>query len=393
MAWGSGLIMAIAVGAAGWPAASALAHFRSNSPAPVKLGGIFVTSGAPSLVSLPILNGYKLAFAQANAQGGISGHKIAYLTKDDNYQPSNTKPAVQQLVESDHVLAMAGVFGSDDSNAVIPYLEGAKVPFVDPIGGGADVAHRSWVWQSEPSYALEGKVIAGYISKSLRHVRKVAIVYQVGANEPENASMGKIFSKKHIGMTTISYAATAQDMSAQVSRVQQYNPDIVVLLGTPLPTSLFVKQAAAVGYAPKHGYFANYPEGDPGWLTLTSGEANGSLVSSYADLTGHNPVAKAYRAALARYGKHGKYNGYAYSNYGLYGYFNAGLVIRALKLAGPNANRTRLQTVLNTRFRKYKSGFTGLLSWTPTYRYGVKQFKVYKIHGSQFNPITGWLNG
>ena len=194
-------------------------------------------------------------------------------------------------------------------------------------------------------------------------------------------------------MTTVSYASTAVDMSAQVSQVQGYNPDIVVLLGTPLPTSIFVKQAAAIGYSPKHGYFANYPEGDPGWLTLTKPYANGSLVSSYADLTGHNPVAKAYRAALARYGKHRKYAGYGYSNYGLYGYFNGTLMLRALKLAGPNPTRVRLQTVFNTKFRKYKSGFTGVLNWTPTYRYGVTQFKVYKIHGSQFKPITGWLGG
>jgi ABC-type branched-subunit amino acid transport system substrate-binding protein len=373
-------------------ASAAQAREWHNAATPIKLGGIFVTSGAPTLVSLPILSGYRLAFAQANALGGISGHRIQYLTEDDGYNPSNTTPAARKLVESDGVLAIAGVFGSDDSNAVIPYLDGAKVPFVDPIGGGANVAHKSWVWQSEPSYALEGKVIAGYIARSVHHVRRVSVVYQVGANEPEIAAMRKVLAKKHIGMTTVSYSATTQDMSAQISQVQGYNPDMVVLLGTPLPTSIFVKQAAAVGYTPKHGYFANYPEGDPGWLGLTRPYAEGSLVSSYADLTGNNPVAKAYRAALVRYGKHGKFGGYGYSNYGLYGYFNAGLVLRALRIAGPKTNRAHLQSVLDTRFRKFRSGFTGVLNWTLSYRYGVKQFKVYRISGSRFKPITGWIS-
>jgi hypothetical protein len=67
-------------------------------------------------------------------------------------------------------------------------------------------------------------------------------------------------------------------------------------------------------------------------------------------------------------------------------------MVRALKLAGSNPSRSSLQHVLDTKFRGYKSGFTGALNWTPSYRYGVKQFKIYKIHGSSFVPITGWLS-
>ncbi|HEV3311418.1 MAG TPA: ABC transporter substrate-binding protein, partial [Chloroflexota bacterium] len=285
---------------------------RSHSPSAIRIGGIFVMSGDPTLVSLPILNGYELGFRQANAGGGVHGHQIDYLTQDDGYDPSKTTSAARKLVENDGVLAMAGVFGSDDSNALIPYLDAQKVPFVDPIGGGANVAGKSWVWQSEPSYSLEGKVIGDYLAAKL-HVHKVAVVYQTGANEPENAAIKAVFGPKHISMITVPYGANAQDMSSQVSQVQGYNPNIAVLLGTPLPTSIFVKDAAAIGYKPPKGYLANYPEGDPGWLGITAGDANGSLVSSYADLTGNNPVAKAYKAAIKKFGKNGKYNGFAYS--------------------------------------------------------------------------------
>jgi hypothetical protein len=138
---------------------------------------------------------------------------------------------------------------------------------------------------------------------------------------------------------------------------------------------------------PKYGFIANYPMGDPLWLALI-GAANGegNHVSSYADLTGHNVVAKAYRAAIATY------HGEKYSNYGLYGYFNAMLFFKALKLAGKNLTRASLQHVLDYKFRHYDTGFTGRINWTPTQHYGARQFKMYRIHNGSFVPVTGWLN-
>lgn len=358
----------------------------SGASKPIKIGGVFASFGSPSVLASPILAGYKLAFKEINAHGGIYGRRIDYLTQDDNYDPSKAVPAVRQLVQAQHVFAVAGIFGSDDSNAALPYLESMHVPFFDPIGGGASVSRRHWVWQSEPEYAREGLVIGSYIGRHI-HVRRVAVLYQVGINESEVAAIKAKLKHFHAAIKPVPYHATDVAMSAQLAQVRQYNPDIVVLLGTLVPTSQFVKTAAGNGYRPKKGYFANYPQGDPTWLQLTSGQANGSLVSSYADLTGRNAESTAYRKAIKRYDHR-----QAYTNYGLYGYFNGGLLIRALKLAGKKLSRSALQRVFDTKFRNYKSSFTGVLNWTPSYRYGVRQFKVYRISGSQFKPLTGWLS-
>jgi ABC-type branched-subunit amino acid transport system substrate-binding protein len=352
----------------------------------IKIGGVFASFGSPSVLASPILAGYKLAFKAANAHGGIYGRRIDYVTQDDNYDPSKTVPAVRQLVQAQHIFAVAGIFGSDDSNAALPYLESAHVPFVDPIGGGASVSGRHWVWQSEPEYAREGTVIGSYLGQHL-HVHRVAVLYQVGINEPEVAAIKTRLKSFHGSVKPVPYHATDVAMSPQLAQVRQYNPDIVVLLGTLVPTSQFVKTAAGNGYRPKKGYFANYPQGDPTWLQLTSGQTNGSLVSSYADLTGNNAESRAYRNAIKHYDRHQQY-----TNYGLYGYFNGGLLIRALRLAGKNPSRSALQRVLDTKFRNYKSSFTGVLNWTQSYRYGVRQFKIYRISGSQFKPLTGWLS-
>jgi branched-chain amino acid transport system substrate-binding protein len=352
----------------------------------IKLGSVIDQSGRGTVISSHILAGYKLAVTETNAHGGIRGRKIDYTALNDGYDPSQTLPAAKQLVESDGVFAVMGVFGSDDANVAAPYLEQSHVPFFDPIGGGVSIRGKHWIWQTEPDYAREGKVIARYVTKSL-HAKRVAVLYQVGIGEPQRDAIKKVMHQ--YGGTFVgdaSYASTDSNLSGQVLRLRGDNPDVIVLNGTPTPTTAFVHDASLLGYKPKDGFIANYPMGDPLWIALVGKDsAEGFHVSSYADLTGKNRVATSYRRAIA------KYHGEAYSNYGLYGYFNATLLFKAVGLAGKSLTRAALQKVLDTKFRHFDTGFAGTLTWTPTQRFGARQFKIYKIHNGAFVPVTPWL--
>ena len=44
-------------------------------------------------------------FAKVNEAGGIDGHKVTLVAKDDAYDPTKTPPLATELVEKDHVLA------------------------------------------------------------------------------------------------------------------------------------------------------------------------------------------------------------------------------------------------------------------------------------------------
>jgi ABC-type branched-subunit amino acid transport system substrate-binding protein len=385
-----GLIFLVAVilGATdAWAAAPAAPSREPGVTASsIKIGGILDQTGHGTLVSKPILAGYDLAITEANATGGINGRKIDYSAANDNYDPSQTLSKAKDLVEGQNVFAILGIFGSDDAAVAAPYLQRQQVPFFDPIGGGVNLGNDPWIWQTEPDYGREGRVIARYAATTL-HAKRVAVVYQVGVGEKQVAAIRATLPRFHAAMVgTASYNSTDSNLQGQVIRIRSDNPDLVVLNGTPTPTAAFLQYARLLNFSPKDGYIANYPMSDPLWLALTGANSEGDYVCSYADLTGNNGVAKKYRAAIT------KYNGEAYSNYGLYGYFNASLFLKALKLVGKNLTRKRLQQVLDTKFRHYKTGFTGNLNWTPTQHYGARQFKMYKIHNHQFVPVTGWLN-
>ena len=100
--------------------------------APIVLGSICSCSG-PQAAVLGDAGKVIMAWANSvNANGGINGHPVKMIVKDDSANPATTLQNAKELVEQDHVMAIVG----DDSLAdasIAAYMTGKQVPVV----GGA----------------------------------------------------------------------------------------------------------------------------------------------------------------------------------------------------------------------------------------------------------------
>ena len=67
-------------------------------------------------------------FDKVNAEGGIKGRKINFISYDDAYNPTKTMEATRKLVEEDNVLFILASLGTNTSQAVHPYLNSQKIP-------------------------------------------------------------------------------------------------------------------------------------------------------------------------------------------------------------------------------------------------------------------------
>src|SRR5437763_3987909 len=138
---------------------------------------------------------------------------------------------MKQLVESNGGFAVLGVFGSDDVKSIPSYVESKHVPLIDPIGGGVDIAGKRCIWQTEPDYGREGRVMARYVTQTL-HAKRVAILYQVGIGEVQRDALKQLLPKYGASLVgEASYEQTDSSLSGQVLRLRSSNPDIIVLNG------------------------------------------------------------------------------------------------------------------------------------------------------------------
>jgi len=109
---------------------------------PIKIGVVATLSGKP-LPATAGPEGLKAWAATINGQGGLAGHEVQIIVKDDGNDPTKSLTAVKQLVEEDHVVALTSWSNLETSWS--DYVEDQKVPVV----GGQSYAP---VWMQSPDF-------------------------------------------------------------------------------------------------------------------------------------------------------------------------------------------------------------------------------------------------
>lgn len=165
------MTVAVVLGSITIVADSATAQKRYNpgaSDAEIKIGNIAPYSGPVSAASV---NGKTIAayFNKVNAEGGIHGRKIRFISYDDAYSPPKTVEQARRLIESDEVLLIFYSVGTPTNSAIQRYMNVRKVPQLFVATGAVkwnDPKNFPWTMGWAPSYQSECATIprAGSLS-------------------------------------------------------------------------------------------------------------------------------------------------------------------------------------------------------------------------------------
>jgi ABC-type branched-subunit amino acid transport system substrate-binding protein len=261
-----GRLLAVLAGTALVAAIAATAASGSRTADPgvtatsIKIGGTFPLTGVASLYkTIPAAEA--AYFAYVNAQGGVNGRKIDFEILDDAYDPAQTVPLVQQLVDKDKVFAVVGSLGTAPGLSTWGFLNDNKVPQVllatgDSYWGFCAVkacGGRKYTWTSgwQPDYPGEGKIYGQYIAKNMPNA-KVGVLYQndaYGKNYFAGLRVG-LGAKKGSIVDAESYDVTNPSLTQQVLTLKSKGADTFVVFGTPTPTITALVTATKVGWTP-----------------------------------------------------------------------------------------------------------------------------------------------
>ena len=114
-------------GLTGKPAVAQKKYDPGASDTEIKVGNIMPYSGPASAYGV---EGKTEAayFNKINAEGGINGRKIRFVSYDDAYSPPKTVEQARKLVESDEVLLIFNSLGTPSNTAIQKYMNAKKVP-------------------------------------------------------------------------------------------------------------------------------------------------------------------------------------------------------------------------------------------------------------------------
>src|SRR5580692_11928276 len=97
-------------------------------------------------------------FNKVNAEGGINGRKITFISYDDGYSPPKAVEQARKLVESDEVLFIFQSLGTPSNSAIMKYMNAKKVPQLFVASGATkfgDPKNFPWTMGFQPNYQSE----------------------------------------------------------------------------------------------------------------------------------------------------------------------------------------------------------------------------------------------
>ncbi|MFA5787216.1 MAG: ABC transporter substrate-binding protein [Actinomycetota bacterium] len=105
---------------------------RGVSKGSIKIGGIFTETGPYD--GRPADYSARAYIQMINAEGGVNGRKIEYISYDDGYDPTQGLNAARRLVEQDKVFAIVGWLAPNTEPAASEYFAKTGIPVIGGLG-------------------------------------------------------------------------------------------------------------------------------------------------------------------------------------------------------------------------------------------------------------------
>src|SRR5437016_3598818 len=309
----------------------------------IKIGNIMPYSGPASAYGV-IGKTEEAYFKKINAEGGINGRKINFISQDDAYSPPKAVEQVRKLVESEEVLLVFNPLGTPSNTAIQKYLNSKKVPQLFVATGATkwnEPKDFPWTIGWQPSYQSEARIYAKYVLKE-KPDAKIAVFYQ-------NDDFGKDYlkglkeglgAKASMIMLEESYEVSEPTIDSHIVKLKASGADVLVNITTPKFAAQSIKKISEIDWKPMH--LLTNVSASVGSVIKPAGfeNAQGILSAAYAkdgadSQWDNNPDMKKFYAFLEKYyPEANKLDGSV-----VYGYGVAQTLVKVIEMCGDNLTR------------------------------------------------------
>ena len=310
----------------------------------IKIGNIMPYSGPASAYGV-IGRTEAAYFRKINAEGGINGRKINFISYDDAYSPPKAVEQARKLVEGDEVLLIFGPLGTPSNTAIQKYMNAKKVPQLFVQTGATkwnDPKEFPWTMGWQPNYQSEARIYAKYILNEKPGAR-IAVLYQnddYGKDYVKGLQDGLGDKASSMIVAEDAYEVAEPTIDSHVVKMKSLKADVFVDITTPKFAAQAIKKAAEIGWKPLH--FLNSVSSSIGAVIKPAGFENAQEIISVAYLMDaldpqwkDDPGMKAFDEFLAKDFPEGN----RADNLVMTGYNVAQTLVQVLKQCGDNLTR------------------------------------------------------
>ena len=382
------------------PAAAQKKYDPGATDSEIKIGNIMPYSGPLSAYAL-IGRTQAAFFNKINAEGGVNGRKINFISYDDGFSPPKTVEQARKLVESDEVLLIFQSLGTPTNNAIRPYMNQKKVPQLFVATGATQFGDRKnfpWTMGWQPTYQTEGRIYAKYILQNLPQ-GKIGVLYQNDDSGRDylkglHDGLGEEATKRMI-VAELPYEPSDPTVDRQIVTLKTMGADIFFNEASPKFAAQAIKRAAEIGWKPVQ-FLASISNSvgsvlKPAGLEASKGILSTNYLKDATDPTWKDdPALKEWVAFMDKYFPEGDKT----STFSVYGYLTAQTMVHVLKQCGDELTRENVMKQA-TDLKDLELGMLlpGIkINTSPTDYFPVEQMQMSRFngeHGELFGAAIG----
>ncbi len=354
----------------------------------IKIGQTYPYSGPTSAYST-IAKTEAAYFAKINAEGGINGRRLKFISLDDGYSPPRTVEQTRKLVEQEEVLLIFGSLGTATNTAIHKYLNARKVPHIMLATAALkwdDPANFPWSMALVPNQRADTPAFVGYLQK-IKPDAKVAVLYQNDDYGKDYVKMlREVLGERAAKMIVAeaSYEVTDPTVDSQLIGLKDSGADVLFSFTTPKFAAMAIRKVYDLGWRPLQFVPTNASSVEavlkPAGLEKAVGLISAAFVKDPSDPDWKNdPATKDYLAFMQRYYPEAD----ALDTLNVVGYMSAQALVQVLKQCRDDLTRENvMRQAANLKEVELPMLLPGIkLNTSPSDYTPIKQMKLRRFDG------------
>ncbi|MDA8249390.1 MAG: ABC transporter substrate-binding protein [Rhodospirillales bacterium] len=249
--------------------------------------------------------GIELAVDDLNRQGGLLGHKVVAIYRDDFGQPPKAIQNANELIDNEHVVLLLGAANSGNVLAWMHIPEQKKIPVISPIGTATAITQR---YMSAPANFMFrdsmvdrdqiSLILAYAIRKSPAH--KIAfIVDTTGYGQQalkDLREVAKLYGFKAVAEEQFGPKDT--DMTSQLSKIKAAGAEVLITYALSDANGQVMRSLEKISYFP--AVVAPWADINTPFKTIAGKDLASKAIFTASVTADSSPAAAALNERLLR---------------------------------------------------------------------------------------------
>lgn len=227
--------------------------YYSPVHADIYVGTTTPLSGPLQEVGKNALAGMEAYFKRINTNGGVHGHQIRLVIKDDKYEPQLAASNLRKLIEHHDIIAVIGNVGTPTAVVTVPIAIENNVPFIGAITGAPLLRQNPpnrYIFNYRASYSEEAASMIDGLLKTGIKPEEIAFFTQrdsygdAGYDGAISALQKQGFVKTH-ALAHGRYTRNSLNVEGALATILDapIKPRAIIMAGSYAPSAKFIKLA------------------------------------------------------------------------------------------------------------------------------------------------------